>query len=199
MKENKQEALLEFAQNYKHPEEKLCYEKDGETFEVQLKLNVSLREMGAIIRDFLDFCFDTKMETIEDYYPHSKEFARRFSILSNVTDLEFPDDVEEIWQIVMNTPIFDDVRKCDVGLFAVIDAAMAEAVEVRKRYLENKTDFNKFLAKVEDSLSEGVEQINPDDIKKLIETFKNMPMPKSQEDIVNSILKAQNVIDKKTN
>lgn len=126
---------------------------------------------AELIKQAVDLVFMNGGKTIESFAPEHIKFAKRVGIIDFYTDFKLPHDINDIWLIVNNTPLFDDVaaiigKEVD-DIFGEID----RAIDARVAYLSNKTDINGFLEKMTKTLDSLSRQFTPEDINRLVEVL----------------------------
>ncbi len=152
---------------------------------------ISVAQKGRIIRQIYDFVFVDGADVIEQYNPSLTEFAIRYCVIKELTNLELPDNIEDIWKVLRYTDIFPDVWDvCGGALSEVIEDAK-RLIDVRLAYLKNKTDINALVSKLTEKIGKMSMDLSDVDISKLIDMFQGLPKDGNMSDMVKAILNTQ--------
>lgn len=141
---------------------------------------------AEMVRMIADLVFINEGKSINDYMPEYVELSKRLNIVSYFTDFKMPKDINDVWLVLNYTSLYDDVAKI-VG--ADIDKIFQEAdalIESRRRYLENKTDFNTLFEKITGKLDEFSTQFDENDIQSMMKVIEKIPNF-STENIVKTV------------
>lgn len=141
---------------------------------------------AEMVRMIADLVFINEGKSINDYMPEYVELSKRLNIVSYFTDFKMPKDINDVWLVLNYTSLYDDVAKI-VG--ADIDKIFQEAdalIESRRRYLENKTDFNTLFEKITGKLDEFSTQFDENDIQSMMKVIEKIPNF-STENVVKAI------------
>lgn len=182
------------------------YEVDGKKCEYHVKDDVAFDDLMAAMRAGFDMCFT------EDgsYHPELFEFAKEYIILATLTDIEMPQNVNDVYRIIR---AIDGVRSVDADFIA--DGMREKALMHEKILIASAQDYNarriadtmeeigaKF-AGISDSItsllnnvSAQMEGNNPEDAQQLLTTLAEMK-GMSPEDLVSGML-AYNRAQKKS-
>lgn len=156
------------------PQEKELHYGEGEN-EITVKVHfvISLDTQAKMVNEIKDGVFLGDADSINDYMPEYLGFWQRYSVVSNLTDFPLPKKAEDAWMILKYTSLYDDVMeavgdKCRYHIFEVFDSA-DNAIRARLQYLATKTDTNKFLKKMAETVDPLNEAIG--DSSELLKAF----------------------------
>lgn len=141
---------------------------------------------AEMVRMIANLVFINEGKSINDYMPEYVELSKRLNVVSYFTDFKMPKDINDVWLVLNYTSLYDDVAKI-VG--ADIDKIFQEAdalIESRRRYLENKTDFNTLFEKITGKLDEFSTQFDENDIQTMMKVIEKIPNF-STENVVKTI------------
>lgn len=141
---------------------------------------------AEMVRMIANLVFINEGKSINDYMPEYIELSKRLNVVSYFTDFKMPKDINDVWLVLNYTSLYDDVAKI-VG--ADIDRIFQEAdalIESRRRYLENKTDFNTLFEKITGKLDEFSTQFDENDIQTMMKVIEKIPNF-STESVVKTI------------
>lgn len=170
----------------------LKYSHDGEELVVKVNKQISLNERIQMVKEIYNMVFDEsdnkKYVGIESYHPELMDFAKRCAVITYFTDIELPDNLEDISDLVLNTPIFDDVMKY-VGQTAVFIFDEAnEMVNARKQSILANRNFNALVEKINyviDSLAEKFKDVDVKELQGVISQFKGLNASQIMNAIIN--------------
>ena len=134
--------------------------------------------------------FTGKANTIECYVPAFETFAKRYAAVSFFTDLQLPDDLNEVWFLLSQTSVYQDVAEFAKEDLEDIFAAADAAISARREYLTHKTDFNVFLDTLAKSAESLGEQLSSENVKGIMSALQKIPKM-STEEAVDAILKSK--------
>lgn len=167
-----------------------------ETFVIEIKTALDATEYAMLVRELASWSFsedigddeEGHIETIDDYAPEKAMFARKYLTLRAFTNIEFPDDMSEVWTLVMNTDLYDQVYECiDEEMLTEIYRAARQLVEARVASITKQTAFNDILNKVRAILNSVSADIDKVDITEVLSTMKDIMMSKDG-DLLKAVL-----------
>lgn len=182
------------------------YELDGQKHEYRVKDNVTFDDLMSAMQAGFDMCFT------EDgsYHPELFEFAKEYVILATLTDIEMPQDANDVYRIVR---AIDGVRSVDADFIA--DGMREKVLMHEKILIASAQDYNTRriadmmeeigakLAGISDSIasllnnvSAQMEGNNPEDAQQLLAALAEMK-GMSPKDMVTGML-AYNQAQKKS-
>lgn len=171
---------------------------NNEVLKITVTPKVSFAESAQLIKSIADMAFVNGGNSIEDYTPNSLEFAIRAGVITAFTDFKLPEDINESWEVLTQTPLFDDVMRvlneCNGDIQNVLDS-VDRLVETKRAYLVNNTNINELVKTITDAFNNFAEQVNIGDVKSLMAIVDKFPNDLSAEDIVQAI---QNIEENKT-
>ena len=164
----------------------LRYGEGDRAVEVKVKTTLPFTRRLEMIGDIVGMVFAGKGDTIECYVPAFTEFARRYAVIAYYTDAELPSDLDKVWELLNDTPLYRDVAGIVRHDLKTIFKEAEEAIRARRDYLISKTDIMSLFHKLFDTLKplEGI------DAKDVMDTLKKLPQM-SLEDTVEAILKTK--------
>lgn len=150
--------------------------------------------LGAVI-EYVDavvsMCFSSDDG---EYMPEVKSFAEKIFAIETYTDLVLPEDVEQRYEVIMCSDIFDTIYE-HINKSQYTD--MLSSIEDRLYIMAESTSesFKRQLTKLENSFEDLLNQIeevfsgiSPDDVASLINSINDSGMI-DEEKIVTALLK----------
>jgi len=183
--------LEAFLQTQQHEDEILKYGSEGNEFEVHVKKTIDLDKMAGMVRGMADMILSGEAKSIREYMPEYTELARRFEVINYFTDFELPQDAKEIWHVLTDTTIYQDVvEKLDTAMLDNIFSAAEKLINSRRKYLESQTDFNALMDKFTSAADAFANQMQGVEVKEIVDALKQLPNV-STEETVDAMLKVQ--------
>lgn len=140
-----------------------CREEDSNSYiwngiEINIKRTLSVYEMKVLFDTVLDRCFDDEDGS---YHPEYRDFAERASLISLYSDTTLPENIEDQYDFVYKTDIYDFVSShVDVtqysALFDALDEKIKEAVDGKTREIEKTMHMVTNLVDMFNTMFDGV-------------------------------------------
>ncbi len=171
-------------------------EQEGTYITIYPQIDIKTRMQAA--ERIAETVFPHDAESIEEYAPATLQFEQRYEIVKAFTDFALPENVEDIWPILMYTSIYDTVVRY-VGEWQVLEIFKDAdcLIEARKENIVHKTEITKLLTAAADKFGEVASQFSKDDIQKLLDVVKQMS-DFSPEALVKAVTQAQGMQGNKT-
>lgn len=191
MAEKKKNVLKEFIKLNKKKTVTLPYkDKKGEVlFEIKVNPNITLAQRSAMIDYICEIVFaEEDRYNIQNYNGRLMTFAKRCATLRFFTDLEMPEDLEVLFDLVMNTTIYEDIVP---HIEPTLSSVMCDADETIKTYRNTgiyNYNFMLLAEKVGGYINEFLDKfkdINLEEIKGLLEKTKDLDTDAIVEGILN--------------
>lgn len=194
--DNQQTKKLIDWHNQEEPIE-LKYNHNGEEIIVKVNRHISLNERVQMVAEIYNMVFDAPETTadgkpaksvgIEIYHPELIDFAKRAAVITHFTDVSLPENMEDLSDLVLNTPIFDDVMEYVGQKVEFIFDEANEMINTRKQLILSNRNFNAILDKINyviDSLTEKFKDVDIKELQSVIGQFKNL----NASQIINAII-----------
>lgn len=186
MESKKENALLKIFDVW--GEDKILQYGEGEhSVKVRVKATLPFTQRMEMIRDIARMVFTDTGDSIDCYVPAFVEFAKRYAAITYYTDAELPSEPNELWHILNNSPLYEQVSEIVREELEIIFRDAEETIRAKRDHLVGKTDilhlFDRMLKTLENQFS-GIEFGEIKDI------LKNLPKM-SAEETVDFILKSK--------
>lgn len=153
---------------------------------------ISFTQRSEMVKFIVDSVFTDGIETVQSYTPEYGKLAKRYAVIQYFTDLKVPEKLDDLWLIVNHTSIYQDVVDIVGDDVADIFREADLAINAKRDYLTHKTDFNKLISKIGDTVDSLGKEFSGTDLTALLEIFKGIPNM-SETQIIDGILKAKQV------
>lgn len=125
---NQMDKMIEFNRAYP---ETIEQQIDGETINIEVYPNLTLKERGKLVNDVVANVFENG-----EYAPYALNFTYRYFLLDYCTNLTMPKDVEKVNRLMQSTDIADKVEEIVNDKYLYSD--ILDLIEYRKNvYLKN--------------------------------------------------------------
>lgn len=167
----------------------LIYGDSEEKFTVKVYPVLPFTKRVEMTREIVDGVFMGSKDTVNTYTPEYLSLIQKYTVIKYFTDLDLPDNLDDMWLILNYTSIYEDVVNL-VGNDEIEDIFSASnmAIDTYRQYLTTKTDTNSFLNKIGNLLGDFESKISQEDIKELTSKVKNMSSDFSLQDILGNLL-----------
>lgn len=143
--------------------------------QIEIKKNISLMELGALVRYVADLCFGEDGE----YIPEFKDYATKKAAIEMYTNLELPSEVEARYAVLYDTDLWNVVTD-HIGMEQFMTAIKAIDERINVTIDSNIAALQRQVAVFQDSVEKMTGQMNAmfekvgaDDIKKLVGAISN--------------------------
>jgi len=186
----KKDVIKEFINLHKKEKMTLPYKnKKGEDlFILTINPNITFAERTSMIDDICKIVFDGEDKyDIESYNPNLVNFAKKYVALMYFTDITMPEDLETVFELVMNTTLYDDMSTYVEPALTSIFADVDETIRTYRNtgiYNHNFKMLAKKLNVFFDKVSEQFKDIDMNEIMTMLENFKGLDTNSIIEKIV---------------
>lgn len=183
--------MKEFINLHKKEKMTLPYKnKKGEDlFILTINPNITFAERTSMIDDICKIVFDGEDKyDIESYNPNLVNFAKKYVALMYFTDITMPEDLETVFELVMNTTLYDDMSTYVEPVLTSIFVDVDEAIRTYRNagvYNYNFKMLTKKLSGFFDNISEQFKDIDINEIKNMLEKFKGLDTDNIISKIIN--------------
>ncbi len=195
------EKVLEILEGIKKNDEySLTYTFNGVDLVVKVTPFITYSRRLSLINDIANFVFEDTDEGTK-YTPEFYELAVRMHTIAYFTDLEiFAYPMDKVCDILFHTTLFNDVYRLIADYTGDIWLAVNELISTKKELLKSAANsMTGQLGKILQKLTQGMGDMTPEDMMKIIEKFQslNLPTDITQDGLVKAILKQNNAENKK--
>lgn len=182
-------------------EKVLGYGEGDTVVKVTVKKCIPFEKRAELVRGIAETVISKEATSISGYYPEYLKLAQKYLTVAYYTDIVMPDDINEMWEILQNSTLYDDVVDF-VGndIYDIYDES-ERLIETRVAYLENNSEINEIFMKIaetiitygkkiSESLSTMGTKFTSDKVEEMIGVLKNVSTI-SPESIVGAILKTK--------
>lgn len=158
---------------------------NGDTITFNYDPSPLFSEISATI----DICANQTVSN--DYQPFMSDFYLNFLLATYFTDIELPEDIDEQYKLIMQTP----VRACIERIFNVTELKeyVDKMVAHRLKVVENNSEFNGLVSDVRAIVAKLDKVIKPSAMKKAVENFSKIDTSKDGvAEIVSNIINKKN-------
>lgn len=186
----KKDVIKDYINLHKKEKMTLPYKnKKGEDlFILTINPNITFAERTSMIEDICKIVFDGEDRyDIETYNPHLVNFAKKYVALMYFTDIQMPEDLETVFELVMNTTLYDDMAVYVESALTSVYADVDEAIRTYRNtgiYNHNFKMLAKKLNGFFDKVSEQFKDIDMNEIMAMLENFKGLDTNSIIEKIV---------------
>ena len=196
MSEQNKQDLLKIIDWHKIEPSEIVYKNGEDKQIIRVFHQISLANRIQMIKEIFDMVFDNEQDNpkgkpmnIDAYHPELLTFAKRCAVITYFTDIELPNDLGELSELVMNTEIYSDVMK---KVHRVVNEIFEEAddmIDAHKQSLLANRNFNSVMSKINtaiDTLTAQFKDVNVDELKGIISQLKGVDANNIIQTILNS-------------
>jgi len=164
------------------------------TVEVNVKPFLTIDERKDMVNGIVDMLFVEDGDGVVHYCTYLKKFAFEYHIVSCLTNIALPGDVDKIWDFLSHTDVARRVvLALPEGFVAEIIGEANEMIEFRKAKLEKQSKLDGILSGLAGLMNMVTEKLEGNDGEAIMAYLdKNMPDLKEQ---LSEAFKEQTVSD----
>lgn len=173
--------------------EKVKYIYDGKAAEFQIDTDPKFLTVISIINNATDAIVSNTV----DYAPYLTTYMIDYSVISSLTDISLPLDLNECHDFIYESEISDSVKDTIPALYDFITENVEKMVEYRKEKILKKSKIDELIDSLINLVEVFTNQFDGVDIKETIDKMEKIGIfnGMNENEVVSSILKYRDKLE----
>jgi len=167
--------------------EKKTYIFNGKTAVFDLENNPKFLTVINIIKS----AADAIVSDVVEYAPYLTSYMIDYSLISYLTDIKLPKDLNECYDFIYMTEITEIIKQTNPDLYDFVTENVKSLVEYRKEQMLKKSKIDELIDSLTNLVTVFTNEFDGVDIKEVIEKMEKIGINKdmNEKDVVSSILR----------